>query len=422
MSVLIKGGRIVDPANQIDGEADVLIDEGKIVRVDKGITGAQQVIEAKDLLVIPGLIDLHTHLREPGEEYKEDIDSGTRAAAAGGFTAVCCMPNTQPVNDNRAVTELIVRRAQQLNRVHVYPIGAASRGLEGKVLAEYADMKEAGIVAVSDDGRCIMDAGLMRRVLEYAATFNLPVIQHCEDLNLSNRGAMNEGVMSTRAGLSVQPPQAESTIVARDIELVELTGARYHVAHISTRSSLQHVRQAKAKGLPVTCEVTPHHFTLTDEACLTYDTMTKVNPPLRTGDDRQALREAIADGIIDVIATDHAPHSVMEKEVEYGLAAFGISGLETAIPLALALWRDKIVSLEKLIAMMTCNPARILNLPGGKLSPGDPADITLIDVNREWQVDSAAFHSRGHNTPFQGWKMRGATVMTVIKGEVVFAL
>lgn len=420
MSLLVRGGRVMDPANGVDRRADLLIEDGRISRVEPGIASADRVIEAKDLLVIPGLVDLHTHLREPGQEYKEDIASGTAAAAAGGFTSVCCMPNTVPVNDTRAVTELIALRARQVGAIRVHPVGAISRGLEGKALCEYADMKEAGIVAVSDDGRGVMDAGLMRRALEYATTFGLPVIQHCEDRSLSAGASMNEGEASTRAGLSAQPPQAESVMVARDLELAELTGARYHVAHVSTAASLQHLRQAKARGLKVTCEVTPHHFTLNDEACLTYDTMTKVNPPLRSEADRRALLESLADGTIDAIATDHAPHSVMEKEVEYGLAAFGISGLETALALSLALWRENVLPLERLVALMTCNPARIVGLAAGTLSPGAVADVTVVDLGKEWTVNPESFRSKGHNTPFAGRTVRGAVRCTISRGQVVF--
>ncbi len=420
MSVLIKGGRVIDPARGVDQKADVLIEDGRISRVEPGIGGADQVFKARDRLVIPGMVDLHTHLREPGQEYKEDIDSGTRAGAAGGFTTLCCMPNTDPVNDTRSVTEFITKRAAEVDRIQVHPIGAISRGLKGEALCEYADMKKAGIVAVSDDGRCVMDAGMMRRVLEYAATFDLPVVQHCEDHHLSQGGAMNEGANSTIAGLSAQPPAAESIIVGRDVELLSLTGGRYHVAHISTRSSLDHVRRAKQRGLPITCEVAPHHFTLTDEACRGYDTATKVNPPLRSEEDRQALLEAIADGTVDAIATDHAPHSTLEKELEYGLAAFGISGLETALPLSLDLWRDGVITLKRLVELMTCGPAKVFGLGAGTLSVGRPGDVTVVDPDIEWTVDPRRFRSKGRNTPFAGRTVRGAAVLTLARGKVVF--
>ncbi len=420
MSLLIRGGRVLDPASGVDRQADVLIDGDRIARVEPGITaGAARVVDARDRLVIPGMVDLHVHLREPGQVHKEDIESGTRAAAAGGFTTVCCMPNTTPPNDTRAVTELIVERARTRGCVRVRPIGAITRGLEGKALCEYADLKEAGVVAISDDGRCVMDTGLMRRALERASALALPVIQHCEDVTLAAGGAMNEGEASARCGLTAQPPQAESVIVARDLELVELTGARYHAAHISTAAALRHLRAAKARGLPVTCEATPHHLVLTDEACLACDSSTKVNPPLRAGADREALREALADGTVDAIATDHAPHAVQDKEVEYGRAAFGISGLETALGLCLELWRDGLLPLPRLIALLTREPARVLGLEAGTLAPGAPADLAVVDLEREWTVDPARFHSKGKNTPFTGRALRGAVVATVCRGALV---
>lgn len=422
MSLLIRGGRVLDPSQNLDQECDIFIEQGRITRLQQGLTApaGTQEIDARHHLIVPGLIDMHVHLREPGEEYKEDISSGTTAAAAGGFTTVCCMPNTKPTNDTRAVTEFIVKRAAQAGKVRVRPIGAITKNLEGKQLCEYADMKEAGIVAVSDDGRCVMDAGLMRRALEYSATFNLPVIQHCEDHNLSAGGAMNEGRHSTRAGLSRQPAAAESTIVARDIELVRMTGAHYHVAHVSTADSLAHISAAKKDGLLISCEVTPHHLLLTDEACLSYDTNTKVNPPLRSQSDVQKLKDALSSGLIDVIATDHAPHSVLEKELEYGLAAFGMIGLETALPLMLQLWREKVVDLAHLIAMMTCNPARILGLEEGTLKIGALADLTIIDLDEQWVIQPACFYSRARNTPFAGRTVRGKVKTTIVGGQIVF--
>jgi dihydroorotase len=420
MNVLIRGGRVLDPANDVDREADILIEEGRIARVEPGIGSAERVIDARNRIVAPGLVDIHVHLRDPGQEHKEDIASGTRAAAAGGFTAVCCMPNTVPVNDNRSVTEYIVQRARELGVVRVYPVGAMTVGLEGKRLTEVADMKQAGIVAVSDDGRCLMDAGLMRRSLEYAATFGLPVAQHCEDHNLSCGGAMHEGLCSTRSGISAQPAQAESVIVARDIELCELTGARYHAQHLSTRASMRLIREAKARGLPVSCEVTPHHFSLTDEACLGYDSRTKVNPPLRSREHVEALREAIADGTVDAIATDHAPHALVDKDLEFGAAAFGISGLETALPLSLELWRSGLVSLSRVIGLLSVGPARLLNLPGGTLACGAPADVTVIDPDMAWTVRAEMLESKGKNTPFIGRELRGAAMATLVGGRVVF--
>src|SRR6478609_3522117 len=344
MDLCLRGGRIIDPGRGVDAEGDLLIENGVIGRfgagLAAGVSKGTRVLDVRGSWVVPGLIDLHTHLREPGQEYKEDIATGTRAAAAGGFTAVCAMPNTNPPNDTRAVTELIVRRAREVGAVRVYPVGAITKGLAGETLAEMGELKDAGCVAVSDDGRPVMNAELMRRAMEYARTFGLTIVQHCEDLSLSAGGAMNEGIVSTRAGIRAQPATAESTMVARDIELCALTGARYHVAHISSADSVRLVREAKRRGLPITCEVTPHHLTLTDEACAGYDTSTKCNPPLRAGADVTALREALADGTIDAVATDHAPHSRVEKDVEFEEAAFGMIGLETALPLLLDLVRE----------------------------------------------------------------------------------
>lgn len=420
-TVLIRGGRVIDPANGVDRQADVLIEEGRVSRVEPGIgAAAARVIDARDLLVTPGLVDLHVHLREPGQEYKEDIASGCRAAAAGGFTSICAMPNTRPVNDTRAITEFIVKRASEVGTVRVYPYGAITVGLAGKQLAEFADMREAGIVGVTDDGRCVMDAGLMRRAMEYAATFELVVAQHCEDHDLACGGAMHEGLISTRTGISAQPAQAESAIVARDIELCELTGARYHALHLSTSQALRLVRDAKARGLPVTCEVAPHHFSLTDEACLGFDANAKVNPPLRSADHVEAVREAIADGTVDAIATDHAPHAKTDKEVEFGQAAFGISGLETAIPLALDLWRAGVVPLARLVALLSSSAAGVLGLPGGQLALGAPGDVTVIDPDLSWVVQPEAFASRGKNTPIAGRELKGAARFTVVAGRVVF--
>lgn len=419
-SLLVRGGRVVDPANGIDRVADILVENGRIARIDAGIAGADRVIDAHDKLVTPGLIDIHVHLREPGQEYKEDIESGTSAAVAGGVTAVCCMPNTKPVNDTRAVTDLIVSRARAAGKARVYPVGAISKGLQGSQLTEFADMKDAGIVAVSDDGRCVMDSGLMRRALEYARTFGLPVLQHCEDHCLSCGGAMHEGAVSTKTGITAQPPQSESIIVARDIELTELTGARYHAQHMSTQQALRLIRAAKQRKLPVTCEVTPHHFTLTDEACLDYDASAKVNPPLRSTKHIDAVLEALADGTVDAIATDHAPHSILEKDVEFGLASFGISGIETALPLALDLWRKQVVPLDRLVALLTCGPAQTLGLPGGTLTEGSAADITVIDVDLKWTVDPDAMVSKGHNTPFAGREVQGAALFTIVDGNVVY--
>ncbi len=424
--ILIRGGRIIDPANGHDGTADLLIVEGRVAALGQGLglgddplPQGTQVIPAAGLVVAPGFIDLHVHLREPGHEYKEDIASGTRAAAAGGFTSICCMPNTQPVNDCRAVTDLIRRRAAEVGVVRVYPIGAISKGLLGRGLSEMAEMQEAGIVAVSDDGRPVMNGELMRRALEYARMLGLVVVQHAEDLDLSQGGVMNEGAAATRAGLRGQPACAESVMVVRDIELCEWTGARYHVAHISTAASLRAVRAAKARGLPVTCEVTPHHLTLIDCACCGYDTHTKVAPPLRTEADVAALLEGLADGTIDCVATDHAPHATQEKELEFDNAAFGMIGLETALPLLLRLVDRGVLSLPALIGQLTSRPAAIFGLPGGSLGVGAAADVVVFDPGRCWKVEPGGIRSKSRNTPFAGWEMRGRAVLTICGGKVV---
>jgi dihydroorotase len=425
LDLCLRGGRVIDPRRNVDSEADLLLQEGRVVRIDKGIAGSlpasTRVLDVRGLWVAPGLIDLHTHLREPGQEYKEDIATGTRAAAAGGFTAICAMPNTVPPNDCRAVTDLIVARARAVGVVRVYPIGAVSKGQKGEELAEIGEMKDAGIVAVSDDGRPVMSSELLRRAMEYARTFNLPLIQHCEDLALSQGGAMNEGLTSTRAGIRAQPAEAESSMVARDIEICALTGARYHVAHISTAASVALVREAKRRGLPVTCEVTPHHLTLTEEACRTYDTHTKCNPPLRTAADRAALQEGLRDGTIDAIATDHAPHSSIEKDVEFEQAAFGMIGLETAIPLALEMTRNGTVSPSRLVALLSTQPAEVLGLEGGGLVPGAPGDVTVIDPDAGWTVEPGLIRSRSKNTPFGGRQLLGRAALTIVGGNIVFA-
>ena len=399
----------------------MIVSEGRIVRAGRGLAtpAGARVIDGEGLLLVPGLIDLHAHLREPGEEYKEDIASAGRSAAAGGFTAVCAMPNTNPTNDNRAITMLIRTRASEVAGIHIYPVGAISKGLKGEVLTEVGELKDAGCVALSDDGRPVMSSVLMRRALEYGRTFDLPVVQHAEDLCLSEGGVMHEGACSTRAGLRGQPGQAEDVMVARDIALVELTGARYHVAHISTAASVKLVRDAKRRGLPVTCEVTPHHLMLTDEACLTYDTSTKVNPPLRTSTDVEALHEALADGTIDAVATDHAPHTSIEKLVEYDNAAFGMIGFETALPLVLRLVTAGRLTLQAAIERMTWGPARIFRLPGGMMPDGAVADLTIIDLERTWTVEPNRLLSKSRNTPFSGWEMKGKVMMTIVGGNIV---
>ena len=425
MDICLRGGRVIDPRRNFDSEADVLLSGDRVVRIEKGIAAGlpagTRVFDVKGLWVVPGLIDLHTHLREPGQEYKEDIATGTMAAVAGGFTAVCAMPNTVPPNDCRTVTQLIVERARAVGLARVYPIGAVTKGQKGEELAEIGEMKEAGIVAISDDGRPVMNAELLRRAMEYARTFGLPLIQHCEDLTLSQGGSMNEGYISTRTGIRAQPGAAESSMVARDIEICAMTGARYHVAHVSTAESIELIRAAKKRGLPVTCEVTPHHVTLTDEACLHYDTNAKCNPPLRTENDRAALIEALRDGTIDAIATDHAPHSPIEKDVEFEQAAFGMIGLETAVPLSLELVRTGIVSPSRFVALLSANPAQFLGVAGGSLTPGTGiADVTVIDPEAVWAVKPDGLKSRSKNTPFGGIDMRGRSVLTIVSGRVTF--
>jgi dihydroorotase len=421
--LVLRGGRVFDPAaaRPVDQAADVRIANGRIVEIGRGLVGGR-IIDVKDLWVVPGLIDLHVHLREPGQEYKEDIETGTRAAAAGGFTTVCCMPNTRPVNDQRAVTELIVRRAREAGLVRVRPIGAITHGLEGKALADIAEMKEAGIVAISDDGKPVMNAGLVRRAFEYAKTFDLPLVQHAEDLDLAEGGAMNEGAVSTRIGIKGQPACAESAMVARDLEIVEWTGARYHIAHVSTARTVALVRDAKRRGLPVTCEVTPHHLALTDEACSHYDTNTKMMPPLRTAADQEALLEGLADGTIDAIATDHAPHSPVEKDVEFECAAPGLLGLETALPIVLDFVRMGTLDDRRAIAALTGAPAKAFGLPGGSLAVGAIADLAVIDPERPFMLTADTIASKSKNSPFLGQKLAGRAVLTLLEGRPVYDL
>jgi dihydroorotase len=422
MSLLIKNGRVVDPAGRIDAVQDVLVADGRIERVGRGLEApaGARVVDASGQVVCPGFIDLHVHLREPGFEYKETVATGTRAAAAGGFTAVCCMANTFPVNDNRAVTDYILAKAKVEGVVRVYPIGAVTRDLKGERLAELAEQAEAGCVGFSDDGRCVMNGELYRRAMEYALPFGTPLISHAEDRHLAREGVMNEGLVSTELGLTGQPAVAEEVMVARDILLAELTGAHVHIAHLSTAGSARLVRDGKARGVKVTAEVTPHHLLLSDEAVRGYDPNTKMAPPLRTKRDAEALLEALADGTIDCVATDHAPQALSEKEGEFAEAANGIVGLETAVPLLLdRLVRAGRMDLPTLVARMSAGPARLLNLPGGSLAAGAPGDITILDLERPWTVDPATFRSRSRNTPFGGWTGVGAPVMTIVGGVPV---
>jgi len=423
MNLLIRNGRVVDPANSLDDVQDVLISSGRIERVGRDLAAGSDttVLEAAGKLVCPGFIDIHVHLREPGYEYKETIASGTRAAAAGGFTAVACMANTQPVNDNRSITDYIRAKAAAEGAVRVYPIGAVTRALGGAELAELAELAEAGCVAFSDDGRCVMNAALYRRAMEYTLPFGTPIISHAEDHHLSRGAAMNEGVVSTELGIAGAPAAAEDIMVARDIVLAELTGAHVHIAHLSTAGAVRLVREAKARGVRVTAEVTPHHLLLTDEAVRSFDANAKMNPPLRTKRDTEVLVEALADGTIDCIATDHAPHAGSEKEGEFDLAAFGIIGLETAVGLLLdRLVKPGILPLATLVSRLSRDPARLLGLPGGSLAPGAAADVTLIDPGATWTVDPAKFQSRSRNTPFGGWSLTGRPWKTIVGGTVAW--
>jgi dihydroorotase len=420
--LLIHGGRLIDPSQDLDGSFDLLIEDGCVAKIDGRIEppGDAETFDAAGLVVAPGLIDIHVHLREPGQEYKETVRTGSMAAAAGGFTAVACMANTEPVNDNRSVTEHILLEARRHGYARVYPIGAVTKGLEGQELAEIGEMVRAGAKAISDDGKPVMNAELMRRALLYAQHFGIPVIQHAEDLNLTGAGVMHEGEWSTRLGLPGIPGAAEDVMVARDILLAEDTGGRYHVAHLSTARSLEMVRRARAQGLAVTCEAAPHHLILTDEevARSGFSTQTKMKPPLRSERDRDALVNGLADGTIDCIASDHAPHHADEKDVQFNLAPFGILGLETTLSLCLdRLVRPGILSLPRLVALLSTGPARVLGLAGGTLKPGSPADVTVFHPDEEVTIRAAAFRSRSRNTPFDGWKLRGRPLATFLDGR-----
>jgi len=429
-NLLVKGGRVIDPATGTDEVADLLVVDGRIAArgpKEKGAAGqgGTQVIDAKGLLVCPGFVDMHVHLREPGQEHKETIESGTRAAAAGGFTSVACMPNTDPWNDSLSITEFIVTEARRRAVVNVYPIGCVSKGGRGEELAEIGDMVRSGIVAVSDDGRPVASSYLMRMALEYTKIFGIPVIDHCEDRALAAGGSMNEGYVSTMLGLKGIPAAAEEIAVGADIALARLTGGRLHLAHLSTRGSLTAVRRAKESGLSVTCEVAPHHIVLTEKAVMEsdYDANTKMNPPLRSEEDVEALRQALADGTIDAIASDHAPHHTDEKLQEFDDAPFGIAGLETSVALMMdRLVKPGIVPIGRLVELMSRNPARILGINKGTLQPGADADITLIDPGRESTVDIARFQSKSRNSPFHGWRLQGWPVTTIVGGRVIHDL
>ncbi len=421
-SLLVKNGRVVDPAQELDRISDVLLEDGKVSRIATGLQApGSPVLDAAGLIVAPGLIDIHVHLREPGREDEETIQSGSEAAAVGGFTSICCMPNTNPVNDNPAVTSFILKEAERRALTRVFPIGAISAGSAGERLAEIGEMVNAGAVGISDDGKGVMDGQLMRRALEYSLPFKIPVIEHCEDLNLSAHGCMNEGYNSTLLGLKGMSRTAEDAMAARDIMLAELTGAHIHIAHLSTRGAADLVRQAKGKGIHVTCEVCPHHFTLSDAACCDYDTNAKMSPPLRTEDDIEALLEAIVDGTVDCIVTDHAPHNPNEKMLEFDQAPFGIIGLESALGLVLTrLYHPGLISLKRVVELMSTQPAQLINQPLGHLKAGAAADLTLFDTEAEWVYDLGQTKSMSRNSPFHGTALKGRVAATIVAGKVVY--
>ncbi|MFB3115374.1 MAG: dihydroorotase [Nitrospirales bacterium] len=425
MRTLIKGGQVIDPG-RMNTIADVLIEDGKIQAIDVNLQGTLKnpesvtIIDAQGFIVCPGFIDLHVHFREPGFEYKETIATGVASAVAGGFTTVCCMPNTSPVNDSQSITEFIFRQAKIADKARVFPIGAITKGSKGEELAEIGELHDAGCVAISDDGIPVMNTLVMRRAMEYARTFDLPVIDHCEDMFLSTGGSMNEGFVSTELGIPGIPNAAEEVMVARNIFLAELTQSRLHLPHVSTIGSVRLLRDAKERGLLVTAEACPHHFTLTDEAVRSFDTHAKMNPPLRTDADVQAIKEALKDGSIDIIATDHAPHAVHEKQRQFDNAPFGIIGLETALPLTLNLVEEGVLTMEQAVAKLTCEPARVFKLSYGTLAVGADADVTLFDPKKSWTLDPNRLHSKSRNTPFTGWTMKGKVVKTLVGGRVVY--
>ena len=421
MATVIQGGHILDPG-RFNAVGDLVIDQGKIVAIGRqvNVPAGATVVPAKGRLVVPGFVDLHVHFREPGFEYKETIQSGAASAVAGGFTTVCCMPNTNPVNDNQAITEFMLERARAAGLANVLPIGAITKGSEGKELAEIGDLRRAGCVAISDDGKPVMNSLVMRRAMEYALAFDIPVVDHCEDLHLAEGGCMNEGLISTELGLPGIPAAAEDVMVARNVSLAELTGARLHLAHISTVGSVRMVREAKARGIKVTAEACPHHFTLTEEVVRGFNTLAKMNPPLRTWQDVQAIKEGLRDGTIDVIATDHAPHATQEKQQGFTEAPFGIVGLETALSLTLALVEEGALSLETAIEKLSTAPARAFGLAKGTLAVGADADVVIVDPQAQWEVDPVKFRSKSRNTPFAGWKVKGQVLTTFVGGRVVF--
>jgi len=437
MNLLFKNVRVLDPASGLDSRMDVLVQEGRIAEMGSEIPESKlgvgsaiqgqaglsspegELVNGAGKVLVPGLIDMHTHLREPGFEYKETIASGSRAGAAGGYTSLVCMANTCPVNDNRAVTEYILRQARTQAVTHIFPVGAVTKELKGESLAEMGELKEAGVVALSDDGRPLMNAGLLRRAMEYARGFGLPIISHCEDLNLTGQGVMNEGFISTLLGLRGIPNASEELMVLRDVSLAELTGVHLHIAHVSTAGAVRAIREAKARGVNVSAETAPHYFTLTDEAVVGFDSNTKMNPPLRTVKDLAAILEGLTDGTLDAIATDHAPQTSVEKDVEFDYAANGIVGLETALPLTLKLVHEGRLTLMEAIRKLTFQPARLLGLDKGRIRVSADADLTLIDLDREQTIEVSQFQSKSRNSPFQGWRLRGMATMTVVGGRIV---
>lgn len=422
MNILVKSGYIVDPGNKREGVFDILIEDGKVVKIEKDIkTEVDKLINAEGKYILPGLIDMHCHLREPGREDEETLLSGSLAGIKGGFTSLCCMPNTEPPIDNQGVVEYIHMENRKIDLINIYPVGAITKKREGKELTEIGELKKAGVVAISDDGNCIMNSEVMRRAMEYSKMFDLLIISHCEDTNLSYGGLMNEGYISNLLGLKGIPRQAEIIMVARDIELAYLTKTKLHLAHLSCRESVELVRRAKKEGIKITCETCPHYFSLTEENVLGYNTLCKVNPPLRTSEDVEAIKEALKDGTIDVIATDHAPHADFEKDIEFEQASFGMIGLETALSIAIKeLVETKIISLSQLVEKMSFNPAKILNLEKGSINIGEPAEFIIVDLNKNWKVEKEKIVSKSKNTPYLNWTLPGLVEYVFTKGKLVY--